>query len=80
MNNESLRQHLAEKVMGGIYTFPSNNLYIKKETGDSYYKKWEPDENLEQAFMCLDTFGWWTIDKIPSGGFFSVSIENDNYT
>jgi len=22
---------------------------------------WNPTENIEQAFMCLDTFAWWEI-------------------
>ncbi len=47
--NESLRQHLAEKVMG--WGWP---LYIDN---------WKPDENIEQAFMCLETFQYYRIIK-----------------
>jgi len=59
MNNESLRRHLAEKVMGWRETSQTEPaLYwdrIKQVVG-SVVDEWKPDENLLQAFECLDTF------------------------
>jgi len=52
MNKESLRKHLAEKVMG--WEIAGEVVVIS--TPGVRLVGWKPDENIEQAFMCLDTF------------------------
>ncbi len=70
MTNESLRRHLAEKVMG---IKPEWSDAFRDEVEEGYYymgmggnlltkvEDWKPDEYIEQAFMCLDTFPDWKI-------------------
>ena len=51
---DKLRRHLAEKVMGidltKEYGFMDNDGCLHAGA------RWNPPENIEQAFMCLDTF------------------------
>ncbi len=49
MSNESLRKHLAEKVMDFAMSEPTEREWCGLE-------EWKPDENIEQAFMCLHRF------------------------
>jgi len=58
--NEKLNKHLAEKVMGWATSDCGTfyGIWIGSETFDETYttEHWNPTENIEQSFMCLDTF------------------------
>ena len=78
MNLESLREHLAIKVLGAkviegrkhkIYDFPSGELI--------YASLWNPPENIEQAMGCLDTLSNdYTINKTPLSRFYECWLES----
>ncbi len=53
MNSESLNKHLAEKVMG--WEMPSGDIWWSDGVAKAFESSWNPTENIEQAFMCLDT-------------------------
>jgi len=78
-DNESLRKHLAEKVMGGRFTYPAKCCYIKEGRGvGRLYCPWEPDKDIEQAFMCLDTFDNWGIGKTKNSLYNVVISDIDS--
>ena len=65
MNLESLREHLAIKVMG--WKLPKGDNFYTQGTGANFstihVDDWNPPENIEQATGCLDAIvttkiGW----------------------
>ncbi len=61
--NESLRKHLAEKVMRYEEGCRKDEYWELDSDGNRYGLFWKPDENIEQAFMCLGTFEDWQISR-----------------
>ncbi len=89
--NESLGQHLAEKVMGWKEFWSSTGSLPDNFDGwtddhnvpQARFDRWYPDENIEQAFMCLDTFEWFSIckndDEYAEGDeIYSCEVSNNN--
>ena len=69
MNNKSLREHLAEKVMGFRVERHGkleryHNGYDVKNLVRIEISDWLPDENIEQAIMCLGTLSGYSINKV----------------
>ena len=74
MNNQSLREHLAVKVMGWENT--AGDIYWSGGVAKSYISSWRPDKDIEQAFMLLDKFEQWGIScNLIDNGYFVSIIE-----
>ena len=74
-----LNKHLAEKVVGSNVVDARYGKYYK---GLCYVSKWNPSENIEQAFGCLETFEVWEISKLNPGYMILIDPydDNDNWT
>lgn len=84
MNNE-LNKWLAEKVMGWYQETSANNNYVwcnSKGKIMEALRTWNPSENIEQAFGCLNTFEVWEISKLNPGYMVLIDPydDNDNWT
>lgn len=76
-----INEHLALNLMGWTKhpdeRYPTNPETYKDKDGDYKFMDfcWDPRKNMEQAFMCLDKFEWWRIDR--SSQRYYVSIYQD---
>ena len=60
MNSEALRKHLAIKARGWELI---GDIYWGDGVAQSYESSWKPDENIDQAMECIETFEWYSICK-----------------
>lgn len=73
----TLNEHLAINVMGlHLSPFYKEKYWWDDECITPVFneKDWNPSENIEQAFMCLDTFPSFTITK-PDHGAFTCDVK-----
>ena len=75
MNIKSLREHLALKVMGCRKLSSEAGAYYKGEVNILVHA-WKPDENIEQAMGCLDTFPYSEIVRDGKNGFVARVVLN----
>ena len=82
MNIESVREHLAIEVMGWHVApsepYPFDTYFYADEEGALIFGigEWKPDENIEQAMGCLDTFPYSEIVRDGKNGFVARVVLN----